>query len=109
MPGRRLGDWHRAGELHGAAQALLDRTGQPWQPGEARLRQDSLNQVRAHLGQEQFDWVYAKGTTLSLEQALDLALAEHRLCARCDRQRRYPRTAPNQADIACWPRTSRSC
>jgi len=88
-----LGDWHRAGELHGAAQALLDQTGQRWEQGEARYRQDSLDQVRAHLGQEQFDRVYAKGTTLSLKQALDVALEEHRLCAGCDRQRKSPRTA----------------
>jgi predicted ATPase/class 3 adenylate cyclase len=90
-----LGDWHRAAVLHGAAQALLDRTGQEWEPSEARLRYDSLDQVRAHLGQEQFDRVYAHGTTLSLEQALDLAFAEHRLCAGCNYQEEYPRTAPN--------------
>ena len=57
-----LGDWHRAGELHGIAQAFLDRTGQRWEQGEARYRQDSLDQVRAHLGQEQFDRAYANGT-----------------------------------------------
>ena len=46
-----LGDWHRAGQLHGAAQALLDRTGHRWIEDEARYRQDSLDQVRAGLGQ----------------------------------------------------------
>jgi hypothetical protein len=51
--------------------------------------------VRTHLGQEQFDRVYAHGNILSLEQALDVALAEHRLCAGCDLQRKYARTAPN--------------
>jgi tetratricopeptide (TPR) repeat protein len=80
-----LGDWHRAAVLHGAAQALLDRTGEGWEQSETHRRQDSLDQVRAHLGQEQFDRVYANGTTLSLEQALDTALAEHWLCAGCDR------------------------
>jgi non-specific serine/threonine protein kinase len=75
-----LGHWHRAGELHGAAQALLDRTGRRWQEGEARYRRDSLDQVRARFGQEDFDRVYAHGTALSLEQALDAALAEHQLC-----------------------------
>jgi hypothetical protein len=89
-----LGDWHRAAVLHGAAQALLDRTGQEWEPGEARLRQDSVDQVRAHLGQEQFDRAYSHGTTLSLEHALDVALAEHRLCGSVTVKRRYPRTAP---------------
>ena len=68
------GDWRRAGELHGAAQAFLDRTGQPWEEPEARYRRDSLDKVRAHLGQEQFDRVYAKGTMLSLEEALDVVL-----------------------------------
>ncbi len=74
-----LGDWHRAGELHGAAQALLDQTGEQWEEGEARYRRDSLDQVRALLAQEDFDRVYAHGTALSLEQALDVALSEHRL------------------------------
>ena len=41
-------DWHRAALLHGAAQAVLDQTGQPWEELEARYRQDSLHQVRAH-------------------------------------------------------------
>ena len=68
------GDWHRAGELHGAAQAFLDRTGERWQEPEARYRQDSLDHVRARLGEEQFDRAYAKGMTLSLDEALDLAL-----------------------------------
>lgn len=90
-----LDDWHRAAMLHDAAQALLDRTGQGREQGEARLRQDCLDQVRAHLGQDQFNRVYAKGTTLSLEQALDTARTEHRLCAGCDHQGKYPRTAPN--------------
>ena len=75
-----LGHWRRAGELHGAAQALLDQTGEHWDEGEARYRRDSLDQMRAHLGEEQFDLVYAHGATLSLGQALDAALAEHRLC-----------------------------
>ncbi len=92
-----LGDSHRSGELHGAAQALLDRTGEQWEEGEARYRQDSLDQVRTRLGQEQFDRVYAHGTTLSLEQALDTALAEHQLCPGRDLQRKYPRTALKSA------------
>jgi hypothetical protein len=33
----------------------------------------SLDQVRAHLGQEQFDRAYATGIALSPDQALDLA------------------------------------
>jgi predicted ATPase/DNA-binding SARP family transcriptional activator len=67
------GDWHRAAELHGAAQACLDRTGQPWQALEACYRQASLDQIRAHLGHEQFERAYATGMALSPAQALDLA------------------------------------
>jgi len=66
-------DWHRAALLHGAAQAVLDRTGQAWQELEARYRQDSLHQVRAHLGQEQSEQDHARGMALSFDQALDLA------------------------------------
>jgi hypothetical protein len=34
---------------------------------------DSLNQVRAHLGQEQLDRAHARGTPLNSDEALDLA------------------------------------
>ena len=66
------GDWHQAAVLHGAAQALLDPTGLPWEELETRYRQDSLDQVRAHLGQEQFEQALAQGMALSFDQALDL-------------------------------------
>jgi len=59
--------------LHGVAQASLDRTGQPWEELEARYRRESLDQVRAHLGQDQSDRACAKGMALSPDQALDLA------------------------------------
>ena len=68
------GDWDRAAALHGAAQAFLDRTGNPWQEFDARDRRDSLDQARAHLGDEQLERAYAQGMALSLEKALDLAL-----------------------------------
>jgi predicted ATPase/class 3 adenylate cyclase len=68
------GDWDRAAALHGAAQAFLDRTGNPWQGLDARDRQDSLDQARAHLGDEQLERAYAQGMALSLEKAVDLAL-----------------------------------
>jgi hypothetical protein len=70
------GEWHRAAALHGAAQTLCDRTGNPWQEPEACNRRDSLAQVRAHLGEEQLERAYARGTTLSLDQALELALGK---------------------------------
>jgi predicted ATPase/DNA-binding SARP family transcriptional activator len=67
------GNWHRAAELHGVAQAFLNRTGQPWQALEARYRQASLDQIHDHLGHEQSERAYATGMTLSPAQALDLA------------------------------------
>ena len=68
------GDWDRAAALHGVAQAFQDRTGNSWQEFAARDRRDSLDQARAHLGEEQLERAYAQGLALSLEKALDLAL-----------------------------------
>jgi predicted ATPase/class 3 adenylate cyclase len=67
------GDWHQAGQLHGVAQAFLDRAGEPWQDPEARYRRESLADVRARLAADQFDRAYAEGMALSLDEALDLA------------------------------------
>jgi predicted ATPase/class 3 adenylate cyclase len=68
------GDWDRAAALHGAAQALLDRTGVAWDEVDARDRQHSLGQARARLGDQQLERAYAQGKALSLEKALELAL-----------------------------------
>jgi predicted ATPase/class 3 adenylate cyclase len=67
------GDWRQAAVLHGIAQAFLDSTGQPWEALEAGYREDSLADVRASLGQEQFDRAYAEGKALSFDTAMDLA------------------------------------
>jgi hypothetical protein len=69
-------DWRRAAVLHGAAQALRDRTGGPWVEEIARERRESLDQARAHLGDEQLEHAYAQGMALGLDQALDLALGK---------------------------------
>jgi hypothetical protein len=62
--------------LHGAAQALLDQTGAPWDTFDARYRQESLDQAGAALGDEQLQRAYARGMALSFDQAIDLALDE---------------------------------
>jgi predicted ATPase/class 3 adenylate cyclase len=72
------GDWQRAAALHGAAQAFTDQIAEPWQVLEARYRRDSLDKIRASLGEEQFAQAYTKGMTLSLDQALALALGTAR-------------------------------
>jgi hypothetical protein len=72
------GDWHRAAELHGIAQAFVERVGEPWPEPEAGYRRDSLHKVRTSLGEEQLERAYAKGRTLSLDQALDLVLPKAR-------------------------------
>jgi predicted ATPase/class 3 adenylate cyclase len=71
-----LGDWDRSALLLGVAQAILDRSGEPWQDLEARYRQHNLAQVRAHLGDEPFDRAYAKGMALSADEALPTALGK---------------------------------
>jgi len=67
------GRWHRAATLHGVAQAFLDRSGQRWQELETRHRRDSLDHVRARLGQEQLDRAHATAMALSSDEAPDLA------------------------------------
>jgi predicted ATPase/class 3 adenylate cyclase len=63
------GEWSRAAVLHGVAQAFLDRTGEPWQEPEARYRQESLDEVRAH--HDLVEEAYARGLALSFNDALD--------------------------------------
>ena len=70
-----LGDWERAGTLHGAAQAAAHRLGTRWYEPEASSRDDSLARARAHLGAEQLARLYARGMALSTAEACDLALA----------------------------------
>jgi tetratricopeptide (TPR) repeat protein len=68
------GDWDWAATLHGIAQAFKDRTGHPWQEDDARTRRESLDQARAHLGDEKLERAYSHGMALSLEEALDLVI-----------------------------------
>jgi tetratricopeptide (TPR) repeat protein len=68
------GDWHRAAVLHGFADAFLGSSGEPWQNPEDVFRQESLDKVRAHLGDADFEAEYGRGTRLDLRPAIDLAL-----------------------------------
>jgi hypothetical protein len=69
-----LGDWHRSAVLYGAEHALMDQIGARWEPFDARRRQESLDQARAALGDQQLQQAYARGKALSFDQAIDLAL-----------------------------------
>jgi predicted ATPase/class 3 adenylate cyclase len=71
-----LGDWHRAAVLHGVAQAFLDRIGDPWQEPEEGYRKSSVGQIRAQLGDDQFELAYAEGTTLGFHDAIDAAFGQ---------------------------------
>jgi predicted ATPase/DNA-binding XRE family transcriptional regulator len=71
-----LGDWRRAATLHGVAQAMRDQTGLPWEPFDARYRQQSLDLISAALGTEQLQRGYDEGTALDYDGAIDLALSE---------------------------------
>jgi tetratricopeptide (TPR) repeat protein len=68
------GDWRRAAILHGFADAFLGSSGEPWQDPEDVFRQQSLDEVRAHLGDADFEAEYGRGTRLDLRSAIDLAL-----------------------------------
>jgi len=70
-----LGDWDRAGVLHGSAQVFQEGAGIPWDEFDGRYRQDSLAQARACMDDEQLERAYARGMALSLKEALDLALS----------------------------------
>ena len=93
------GDWHQAGQLHGVAQAFLDRAGEPWQDPEARYRRESLAGVRARLGADQADRAYAEGIAFSIDEAHDLARGQ--LTAPDPRQ---PREPPGLAQLSARER-----
>lgn len=67
------GESQRAAELHGVAQAFVDQLGIPWVRFE-RLRQASIDAIRASLGENEFRHAYEKGRALSFDAAFDLAL-----------------------------------
>jgi predicted ATPase/DNA-binding SARP family transcriptional activator len=69
------GDGPRAAVLHGVAQAFLSRTGLPWEELEARYRRDSLDQVCALIGQEEFERAHARGMAIRGDEAFSLVSA----------------------------------
>jgi predicted ATPase/class 3 adenylate cyclase len=76
-----LGDWQHAAELHGVAQAFLDLGGEPWQEPEVEYRRESIDKARERLGAGQFEAAYARGSALSFDDAVDLALSHQHQAA----------------------------
>lgn len=72
------GDWHRATLLHGVAQAFMDQAGEVWEESEAHHREISINEVRARLGDAEFERGYAEGKRLNAEEGFNVALARVR-------------------------------
>jgi predicted ATPase len=64
--------WPLAAELHGASRAILDHVGHPPMRYEP-YRQASIETVRANLGDEEFERLYARGRALELGDAIALA------------------------------------
>ena len=67
------GEWSRACVLHGAAQAVLDRTGEPWQEPEARYRRESLARVPRPPRRRPVRSGLRRGTALRTDEIVDLA------------------------------------
>jgi predicted ATPase len=72
------GDWHQGATLHGISRAFFDRTGEKCQEPEDTYRRRSMAEVRAQIGEEEFERLYAEGGGVSLDQAMDLALGRVR-------------------------------
>jgi predicted ATPase/class 3 adenylate cyclase len=68
-----VGDWQRAAELHGVAQAARNRGSMPWQLVPAARREESIAVTRSGIGDEQFERAYAHGLSLGLAEAFELA------------------------------------
>jgi len=66
----------RAAQLLGAAQALLDILGARLSPVDHGAYQHNVAAARAHLDEATFAAAWAAGEALTLEQAVDRALAE---------------------------------
>jgi predicted ATPase len=65
-------DWPAAARLHGIAQAFIERIGQMWASGYKWLRDPSIENVRAQLGDEEFEHLYSAGRNLPVDASLQI-------------------------------------
>jgi len=70
----RIGEAELSAQLHGAADALLGKRGETFEPPEARLRERDHVQVRNELGDKAFEATYEAGRRLKVSDAVALAL-----------------------------------
>jgi predicted ATPase/DNA-binding SARP family transcriptional activator len=70
------GTWKRAARLFGAAEALRETSGTQLLGADAGVIDAALNRVRAALGEEAFMAVRAEGRSLTVEEAVAVALAD---------------------------------
>jgi hypothetical protein len=56
----------------------MDQAGGVWQESEAHHREISINEVRARLGDAEFERGYAEGKRLSVEEGFNIALGRVR-------------------------------
>jgi predicted ATPase/DNA-binding SARP family transcriptional activator len=68
------GDWQRAASLVGAADTLLRQIGADFKPFERRLHESTVADVRGRLDPAAFHEAMARGASMSLAEALDLAM-----------------------------------
>jgi predicted ATPase len=63
--------------LLGAAEALREETGTPLAPAERRIYEERVAEARRRLDEETFTGEWSRGRGLSLEEAIEVALAAH--------------------------------
>ena len=69
----RLGDSDRAARLYGAAAALREKLRLPIRPNQIKAHEASLAELRANLGQADFEVAWAEGLAMNSEGAIAFA------------------------------------
>lgn len=93
----RCGDWRRAASLVGAADTLLRQIGADFKPFERRLHESTVAEVRGRFDPAAFHEAMAQGASMSLAEALDLAMSASEATGRApaDRQANGPAGTPS--------------
>jgi hypothetical protein len=67
-------DVERSAVLHGAAAAMIESRGTPWEPLEAEVRDKAIAALQQQLGVQAFQDTYARGHAMSATDAIAFAL-----------------------------------